>query len=78
MCNFFSYRLSPQFPYPDPHDDCAETVNYLRESAVKLKIDPNRIAIGGDSAGGKEVFYSYVCVLYFLFVCFRFLVNANW
>ena len=47
-----SYRLSPQYPYPIPQDDCVEAVEYLIENASHLRIDPKRIAIGGDSAGG--------------------------
>ena len=54
---FVSYRLSPQYPYPTPHEDCIEAVNYVRQNADKLRIDPDRIAIGGDSAGGMFSFY---------------------
>ena len=47
-----SYRLSPQYSYPIPQDDCVEAVEYLIDNASLLRIDPKRIAIGGDSAGG--------------------------
>ena len=47
-----SYRLSPQYSYPIPQDDCVEAMEYLIENASLLRIDPKRIAIGGDSAGG--------------------------
>ncbi|XP_052214320.1 esterase LipI-like isoform X2 [Dreissena polymorpha] len=47
------YRLSPQHPYPAATDDCLEVVQYLHAEASRLRIDPRRIAIGGDSAGGN-------------------------
>lgn len=54
--NYFylsSYRLSPQNPYPIPDEDCLEAVNYILDHASQLKIDPHRLAVGGDSAGGN-------------------------
>ena len=53
-----SYRLSPQYSYPIPQEDCVEAVEYLIENASLLRIDPKRIAIGGDSAGG--IMYSNI------------------
>jgi len=51
--SIFSYRLSPQYPYPVPLEDCLEAVNYLIDHATQLNIDPSRVAVGGDSAGGN-------------------------
>ena len=48
-----SYRLSPEFPYPTPRDDCLEAYRYIVTHAVKMRLDPGRIAVGGDSAGGN-------------------------
>jgi acetyl esterase/lipase len=48
-----SYRLSPQHPYPQPLDDCLAVVEYVMQNAEELRIDPERIAVGGDSAGGN-------------------------
>ncbi|KAL3856220.1 hypothetical protein ACJMK2_010997 [Sinanodonta woodiana] len=47
------YRLSPQYPYPEPLNDCLAVVNYVIAHARELHIDPARIAVGGDSAGGN-------------------------
>lgn len=47
------YRLAPEFPYPTPLDDCVEAYRWVREHADALAIDPERIALGGESAGGN-------------------------
>jgi acetyl esterase/lipase len=45
------YRLAPAFPYPTPLDDCYSGLAWLFGSAADLGVDPERIAIGGGSAG---------------------------
>lgn len=50
---FFSYRLSPQNPYPAGLDDVTSIVMHVYENSRSLGIDPGRIAVGGDSAGGN-------------------------
>jgi len=47
-----SYRLAPENPYPAALHDCYAALTYLHSSAKPLGIDPARIAIGGESAGG--------------------------
>ncbi|MBZ4015028.1 alpha/beta hydrolase [Streptomyces purpurogeneiscleroticus] len=47
------YRLSPEHPYPAALEDALDTLAWLRESALDAGIDPDMIAVGGDSAGGN-------------------------
>ena len=46
------YRLSPANPFPAAPDDCYATLRWLLSSIGEYRIDPNRIMIGGPSAGG--------------------------
>lgn len=46
------YRLAPETPFPGPHNDCYAALTYLHSHADELAIDPDRIAVGGESAGG--------------------------
>ena len=39
----------------DTVDDCRDAIRYLRNHAPELGIDPNKIAVAGDSAGGHLV-----------------------
>jgi acetyl esterase/lipase len=46
------YRLSNSAVYPAPLEDVKSAIRYLRENAQKFRIDPERVAVMGESAGG--------------------------
>jgi acetyl esterase/lipase len=46
------YRLAPQHPFPAPLGDCHTALKWVHAQCKDLGIDPDRIAIGGESAGG--------------------------
>src|SRR3954453_21407816 len=39
--------------YPVPHDDVVAAVRWVRDTATALGVDPNRITVGGASAGAN-------------------------
>jgi len=47
-----SYRLSPTYQFPAAVHDVKAAVRWLRANAAKYQIDPARIGVTGDSAGG--------------------------
>ncbi|GAN97889.1 lipase/esterase/arylesterase [Komagataeibacter europaeus NBRC 3261] len=46
------YRLAPEAPCPAAIEDCYAVLKWAHDHAPDLKIDRNRLIIGGDSAGG--------------------------
>lgn len=46
------YRLAPQSAFPAALDDCVASWEWLQQHSVELGVDPQRIVVAGESAGG--------------------------
>jgi len=55
------YRLTPEHPYPAALDDCHGVLAWLAANPGELGIDPARIGLVGDSAGGMLA--ASICLL---------------
>ena len=54
-CAVFSveYRKAPEAPFPAAVDDCFSALRFVVENGKDLRIEPSKVAVGGDSAGGN-------------------------
>jgi acetyl esterase len=52
------YRLAPEHKFPAAMDDSLAALRWIAAHAAELGIDGNRLAVGGDSAGGNIAIYA--------------------
>ncbi len=47
------YGLAPEHKFPEPVEECYQVTKWIFNNAKDIKVNPDKIAIGGESAGGN-------------------------
>jgi acetyl esterase len=55
-----NYRLAPDYQLPQSTEDVNDAIRWVKANAAKYHVDPKRIALAGESAGGFLVAYAGV------------------
>ncbi len=50
---FVEYGCAPEFPFPLPLEHCYRALQWVAETGPSRGLEPSRIAVAGDSAGGN-------------------------
>lgn len=52
-CFSINYRLAPKYRHPAPIEDIKSAIRYVRERRAEYNVDPQRLVLIGESAGGS-------------------------
>lgn len=68
---FVNYSISPEVKFPVAANECFSVFNWVlnAENAKNIAVDPSRVVVAGDSAGGNLTValtrnYTYYCFIY--------------